>query len=257
MFLAGFLSAADRQLFNIAKINANQENATKICCFGRCECPVMQAEPAILTHQAPFCTRRTAKVWCFARAMAAANAAVTARGLVLVAGCVTVRTHGLPAGVSCFRQKTPVAAVWCRYGCSLRFAESGSGQGSGHRGGQAHSILPCRYLGGHGRQRRNGQNPAFHAPCQRRRLRSAAGQPVRRAQWAEGAWCIRRLRSSGCGARSGAERAEHLRVAADTAFMNLDSRPSNLQPDVGPEVLDQLVDYALEERCDDLGQIQC
>src|SRR5690606_31566741 len=52
----------------------------------------------------------------------------------------------------------------------------------------------------------------------------------------------------------GAERTDHLRVAADAAFLDVDVTAFQLQRGVGLHALHRLVDHVLEEQRDDLHQ---
>src|SRR5690606_13820172 len=52
----------------------------------------------------------------------------------------------------------------------------------------------------------------------------------------------------------GAERTDHLRVAADAAFLDVDVAALQLQGGVGLHAGDRLVDHVLEEQRNDLGQ---
>jgi len=51
-----------------------------------------------------------------------------------------------------------------------------------------------------------------------------------------------------------AERTDHLRVAADTAFADVQIAAFQLQRGVGLHAFDRLIDGVLEEQRDDLGQ---
>src|SRR5690554_1783728 len=51
-----------------------------------------------------------------------------------------------------------------------------------------------------------------------------------------------------------AERTDHLRVAADAAFTDVDVATFQLQRGVGPQALNRLSGFVLEEQRHDLGQ---